>query len=151
MVYMSLLALTRGVLYAIPTSERVPRGLDLMPRGWLSVYGILWLWAALYGLFQAAKQTRERRARWFLAVMFMTWASAYSAASFFPDGNRFSLMITAFFFAMLGGICFACKTRIVVKYQPIFIVHGADNEAGFEMIDHSDLEQPGPEVGEHAG
>lgn len=129
------LAFTRGFVYSIPTHERIPKGLDLLPRGALSVYGVIWLGAAFYGFLHCRDHQEQKYARRFLAGIAMAWATIYAVANFSPDADHISLWASSVFYILIAGVAWASKPRVVYKYTTLFIVHGKDDAAGFVMLE----------------
>lgn len=143
LVLVSVWAATRGVLYTIPSDERIPRGLDLVPRGALTLFGLLWLAAAFCAFAVAARPiTDQKWARRFLAGMFISWASIYSFATILPSDNRLGFAINTIAYIVLAGLAWASKLTVITEYKTIFIVHGVNDDPGFVMIEPEDLEKP---------
>lgn len=135
LMFVSILAISRGVLYTIPTPEILPRGLDLLPKGALSVFGVLWLATGIYGLLRLADHWEQKYARRYLAGMALAWASIYGGAIGFTADNTFPLIGNAVVYATIAGLAWASRPRTVIRYKTIFIVHGKNDGDGFVMLD----------------
>lgn len=96
----SVIALTRGYLYAINPTEPQPAGLkELAQVIPLWVYGVAWLAAGTLGIW--ASLTRHT-SKWSIAAMtglYTGWAIAYLVSGFRDDPRYF---LTAILFAALG-------------------------------------------------
>lgn len=143
LMFASILAISRGVLYTIPTPEHLPAGLDLLPSGVLSLFGVLWLGAGMYGLLKLADVYEQKYARRFLAGMSLTWATIYFTSTFFTVDNTFPLIGNAIVYVMIAGFAWASRPRTVTKYKTIFIVHGKNDADDFVMLEDEDGDADG--------
>jgi hypothetical protein len=143
LLFVAVLAISRGVLYTIPTKEILPRGLDLLPKGILSIFGVLWLSAGIYALLRLADYFEQKYARRYLAGMALTWATIYFSAIYFTEGNVVPLIGNAVVYVVIAGLSWASRPRTVIRYKTIFIVHGKNDGDGFVMLESADGEEDG--------
>lgn len=113
--YFSLIAITRGVLYAVPSTERLPPGLSLLPPDFIAIYGLIWLGAGSFGVCSAFTHRANRLARYLIAGMCVVWASAYALAAVTVDTHSWSG--AAFFVAIAGAVYSKQPKELMVEVQ----------------------------------
>lgn len=134
----SLLAITRGVLYGLGPQpyDPVPRGLDLLPTWMLYTYGVMWLLAGLFGVVAARGHDMERQhwARRFIIMLSLVWATCYAAGALFPaDGVTIKASLAACtLWLLVARLTYgACNEP---AFKTLFIVHRHEEDGGPTFI-----------------
>lgn len=112
LIFFSLAALTRGVLYAFPdvnlTPLPVPQGgISLLPKELTYIYGALWLMVAIFGIYAGFRHVLVWLAKILVFTMFVVWSVIYVVGAIqdmLSDGNlNRTLWMASLLFASLGA------------------------------------------------
>jgi hypothetical protein len=127
----SLIAITRGVLYGFGPQplDPVPRGLDLLPKWMLYVYGVFWFIVGIFGVVTARRHnvTQQSWARWFLAMLCLVWAVCYFGGAVVPAEGvqvKASLLAGALYLLLARLAWNAGSVKVPLSPRALFVFRG---------------------------
>jgi hypothetical protein len=98
-IFLSVLTLTRGLLYTLKPDGSASFVLDQLGPVFGFTFGILWLWAALWAIVSTWLHRRARRALLMQCGLFLFWGTFYVASVPIRSDNIYSGLL----FLMLAG------------------------------------------------